>query len=85
MPRRAFHPLSLGFFDVDPLTGFGGLQDGVADILGSEGVAEVGEGFFGAGVIEAFHELDGSVDEGVFVAEAEAGDPPVTGVGVIAI
>ena len=75
----------LGSFDLDPLSGFGGFEDGVADVLGAEGVAEVGVGLFGAGIVEALHELDGSVDEGVFVAQAESGNPPVAGVGMVAI
>lgn len=75
----------LGEFDVDPQSGFGGLEDGVADILGAEGVAEIGVGFFRARIVEAFHELDSAVDEGVLVTEAESGDPPVAGIGVIAI
>ena len=38
-------------FDGHPLSGFGRLEDGVADVLGAEGVAEIGVGFFGRGVI----------------------------------
>lgn len=75
----------LGSFDIDPLSGFGGLENGVADVLGAEGVAEIGVGFFGAGIVEALHELDSTVDEGVLVAEAESGNPPVAGVGMVAI
>ena len=81
-PRRA---RSLGAFHVNPLAGFGGLEDGVANVLGAEGVAEVGEGFLGAWVVEALHELDSSVDEGMLVTKAEAGDPPISGVGVVAV
>lgn len=68
----------LGFFDVDPLFGFSGFEDGVADVLGAECVAEVRVALFGGGVVEGFEELGEFVGEGVFVAEAEAGDPPVS-------
>ena len=76
---------NLGAFHIDPLTGLRGLEHGVADVLRPEGIAEVRIGFFGAWVIEALHELNGTMDEGMFVAEAEARDPPVAGVRVVAI
>ena len=50
-------------FDVNPLSGFGGLEDGVANVLGAESVPEIGEGFGGAWVIQMPHEFDGAMDE----------------------
>ncbi len=79
------HRHDLGVFHVDPLLGFGGLEDGVADVLRVEGVFEVGVGFFGARIVEAFEKFERAMDEGVFVAEAEAGNPPVADVGLIAV
>ena len=70
---------------IDPLLGLGGFQDGIADVLGAEGVAEVGVALFGGGVVEGLEELGELVRERVFVAEAEAGDPPVSGIRMIAV
>ena len=77
--------MTLRLFNVNPLACLCRFENGVADILGAEGIAEIGVGFFGTGVIETLHKLDGSVDEGVLVAKAESGDPPIAGVGVVAI
>jgi len=83
--RPTLHGFRLRFFHVDPLTGFGGFEDGVADVLGAEGVAEVRVGLRCAWIVEGFEELGEFVDEGVFVTEAEAGNPVVAGIRVIAI
>ena len=66
-----------------PLAGAGGFEDGVADVLGFEGVAEGwGGGFAG---LEAFDEVGDLMDEGVFVADLQAGHPPVFHVGMLAV
>lgn len=75
----------LGAFHVHPLSGFRGLEDGIANVLGAEGVSKIGKGLGGTRIIEMLHELDSTVHERVFVSEAKAGDPPVSGVGVVAI
>jgi hypothetical protein len=54
------------------LLGLRGFQDGIADVLGAEGVAEVGVALLGGGIVEGFEELGELVGEGVLVAEAEA-------------
>ncbi len=75
----------LGAFHVDPLSGSGGLEDGVANVLCAEGVSKIGKGLGGTRIIEVLHELDSTVNEGMFVTKAKAGDPPVSGVRVVAI
>src|SRR5687768_18366746 len=52
-------------------------------ILGFEGVAEVGAGAFF--LAEGLDEVGDLVDEGVFVADLQAGDPPVFHVGMVAV
>jgi hypothetical protein len=65
------------------LTFWRGFEDGVADVLGFEGVAEGGRRGFSC--LEVFEEIGDVVDEGVFVADLEAGDPPVVHVGHVAV
>jgi hypothetical protein len=63
--------------------GFGGLQDGVADVLGLERVAEVGFGRFSRA--QAFEEVGEGIDEGVLVADRGSRHPPFAHVGVLEI
>lgn len=58
-------------------------EDGVADAGGFEGVAEGGAARFAA--VEAGEEIGDLMDEGVLVADAEAGDPPLVHVRHIAV
>lgn len=74
-----------GPFHINPLLGLRGLKNGIADILSAERMAEVWVAFLGRGVIERFEELRERVGERVFVAEAKAGNPLITRVGMIAI
>ena len=69
--------------DVDPLAGFGRIEDGVADDLGGLGLAEGGAA--GAAGFEGFEEIGDLVDERVLVADLQAGDTPVFHVGLVAI
>jgi len=48
-------------------------------------VAEVRVSLFGLRIVEALEELGEGVGEGVLVTEAEARDPPVAGVRVVAV
>ena len=76
-PVRAFNALASDFLTGPyfPLAGAGRLEDGVADVLGFEGVPEVGGGGFTG--LEAFDEIGNLMDEGVFVTNLETRDPPV--------
>lgn len=68
---------------MDPGSGLGAGEDGLADTLGFEGIAEGwAAGFAG---FEALEEISDLVDEAMFVADLEAGDPPILHVGLVAI
>ena len=71
--------------DFDPSLRARGFEDGVADELGAEGVAEVGVVAGRGWIREGLHELRECVDEGMFITEAETGDPPLSCVRMIAI
>ena len=65
-----------------PGSGFGAGEDGVADGLGFLGVGEGGAG--GGAAVETGDEVGDLVDEGVFVADVESGDPPVFHIRLVA-
>ena len=75
----------LGLLYLNPLLRLGGLQNGVADVLGAQRVAEVRVGLRSLRIVEALEELGEGVGEGVLVTEAETRDPPVARVGVVAV
>lgn len=75
----------LSLLHINPLASLCRFENSITDVLRAEGVAEIRVSFLSAWVIEALHELDSAVDKRVLVAEAETRDPPVSGVGVVAI
>src|SRR5688572_4136041 len=66
-----------------PLTGLGRFQHRVGDVVGRERVAEGRRCRVTAG--ETCEEIGGLVDEGMLVADLQAGHPPMAHIGMLAV
>ncbi len=69
--------------DVLPLPIGGTLEDCIADALGFQGVFEARVGWLAG--IETLEEIGDLVGKGVFVADLQAGNPPVAHVGLVSV
>ena len=66
-----------------PAAGAGGFEDGIADVLGLEGVAEARAGGFAGG--QAFEKVGHLMDEGVLVTDLQPRHPPFAHVGMVGV
>src|SRR5262249_53892140 len=69
--------------DFFPARRFGGLEDGIADVLRFKGVAKSRAGRFAGG--DALKEISDLVDKGVLIADLEAGKPPFGHVRMVTV